>query len=407
VGRGVSGRGSGERIFLDFKNAEGPVVGRGAQPASNLPNLPTSTTSGKKPHTAQNTGSWGKQPAPSKPKPVKEGVKEGKPRKKSSGSAAPSQQAPEEDAFRRHLEEKSKKYSHLPVVDKEEERRKAERRQAKISNIFSSCDKQLGEFSDLTTAHMASHGITLTPGDTEPETETDQGSPLNAPAPDLLPTAPPLDIHTIRYRDGVLSPRGQNQTSDTLYSPPAEPDKVPKMCHETSSRPRTSVTFADGQPEAVSEPQLPVVNPYTSERGDALGPNEPPGEAQGEDYLRLGHTLTALTERMGSMTREIRDDEIPFIDNGEGAEDYTRITRTRDNGDTDSTSPTSDSDYDTDSDLARVLAPNLNPNLRVAKIQLEVVPSISSTLVVSERLCQGSEVISTTRKTVRRELSQV
>jgi len=57
----------------------------------------------------------------------------------------------------------------------------------------------------------------------------------------------------------------------------------------------------------------------------------------------------------------------------------------------------SDSDYDTDSDLARVLAPNLNPNLRVAKIQLEVVPSMSSTLVVSERLCHGSEVISTTR----------
>ena len=72
----------------------------------------------------------------------------------------------------------------------------------------------------------------------------------------------------------------------------------------------------------------------------------------------------------------------------------------------------SDSDYDTDSDLARVLAPNLDPNLRVAKIQLEVrfsletncelntlqvVPSMSSTLVVSERLCHGSEVISTTR----------
>jgi len=405
VGRGVSGRGSGERIFLDFKNAEGPVIGRAAQQlASNLPRLPTSTTSGKKPHTAQNTGSWGKQAAPSKPKPPKEGGKEEKPRKKSSGTVAPSQQGPGEDEFRRHLQEKSKKYSHLPVVDREEERRKAEGRQAKISNIFSSCDKQLGEFSDLTTAHMASHGITLTPGDTEPETETDEGSPLNAPDPDLLPTAPPLDIHTIRYRDGVLSPRGQNQTSDTLDSPTAQQDKVAKVCHETS-RPRTSVTFADGQPESVSDPQLPVVNPY-SESSDALGPKQPPSEDKSEDYLRLGHTLTALTERMGSVTREIREDEIPFIDNGEGAEDYTRITRTRD-GDSDSASPTSDSDYDTDSELARVLAPNLNPNLRVAKIQLEVVPSISSTLVVSERLCHGSEVISTTRKTVRRELSQV
>ena len=329
MGRGVPGRGSGERIFLDFKNAEGPVVGRGAQQTanSNLPKLPTSTTSGKKPHTAQNTGSWGKQAAPSKPKPAKEG----KPRKKSSGSGAPSHQAPEEDEFRRHLEEKSKKYSHLPVVDKEEERRKAERRQAKISNIFSSCDKQLGEFSDLTTAHMASHGITLTPGDTEPETDTDLGSPLNAP--DLLPTAPPLDVHTIRYRDGVLSPRGQNQTSDKLESPTAQPDKVPKVCHETS-RPRTSVTFADGQPQAVSEPQVPVN--LSSESSDALGAKQPPSEVEGEEYLRLGQTLTALTERMGSVTRDIRDDEIPFIDNGEGAEDYTRITRTRDNGENES-----------------------------------------------------------------------
>ena len=328
MGRGVSGRGSGERIFLDFKNAEGPVVGRGAQPANKLP---TSTTSGKKPHTAQNTGSWGKQAAPGKPK----AGKEGKPRKKSSGSAALSQQTPEEDEFRRHLEEKSKKYSHLPVVDTEEERRKAERRQAKISNIFSSCDKQLGEFSDLTTAHMASHGITLTPGDTEPETETDLGSPLKAPAPDLLPTAPPFDVHTIRYRDGVLSPRGQNQTSDTLESPTAQPDKVPKVCHETS-RPRTSVTFADGQPKAVSEPHDVPVNPLNSESSDALGPKQPASETDGEEYLRLGHTLTALTERMGSVTRDIRDDEIPFIDNGEGAEDYTRITRTRDNGENES-----------------------------------------------------------------------
>ena len=41
-------------------------------------------------------------------------------------------------------------------------------------------------------------------------------------------------------------------------------------------------------------------------------------------------------------------------------------------GDSDSLSLASDSDYDTDSDLARVLGQNLNPNLRVAKIQLEV-----------------------------------
>ena len=131
----------------------------------------------------------------------------------------------------------------------------------------------------------------------------------------------------------MLSPRGQNQTSNKLESPTAQPDKVPKVCHETS-RPRTSVTFADGQPQAVSEPQVPVN--LSSESSDALGPKQPPSEVEGEEYLRLGQTLTALTERMGSVTRDIRDDEIPFIDNGEGAEDYTRITRTRDNGENES-----------------------------------------------------------------------
>ena len=40
----------------------------------------------------------------------------------------------------------------------------------------------------------------------------------------------------------------------------------------------------------------------------------------------------------------------------------------------------SDSDYDTDSDLARVLGQNLNPNLRVAKIQLEVRMRMASGL---------------------------
>jgi len=331
----VSGGGSGERIFLDFKNAEGPVVGRGAQqehqPGSNLPKMPTTTaTSGKKPHTARNTtGSPGQVGATSKPKSTKEGMREGKLRKKSSGSTTQSEQvAPEKDEFRRHLEEKSKKYSHLPVVDKEEEKRKAEKRQAKISNIFSSCDKQLGEFSDLTTAHMASHGITLTPGETETETDTDSPSK----APDLLPSAPPLDVHTIRYRDGVLSPRGQKQTSERLDSPTAPPDNSLQVCQE-KNKSRTSVTFADGQPEVASEAEEPVIPKSESDESGR-------SDAQGEDYLRLGHKLTALTERMGSMTREIQkeetpfqeigDDEIPFIDNGEGAEDYTKIARTRD-----------------------------------------------------------------------------
>ena len=102
---------------------------------------------------------------------------------------------------------------------------------------------------------------------------------------------------------------------------------------QQKNKSRTSVTFADGQPEAASVAEKPVIPKSESDESGR-------SDSQGEDYLRLGHKLTALTERMGSMTREIQkdetpfqeigDDEIPFIDNGEGAEDYTKIARTRD-----------------------------------------------------------------------------
>jgi len=260
------------------------------------------------------------------------------------------------EELRRRLEEKSAKYAHLPVVDREEEARRAARRQEAVSSILSSVDSQLGEFSTLTSQHMASHGITIAPtsqevqGEVQEEVQEDKFRAEEAVGG--------ADVHTIRYRSGVLAPRHQPETPSN----------------------RATITIAEKE-----------------EQGE------------GHMYRSLGDTLTALTERMGSMTRDLQgDQDIPFIDHGEDAADYRTIDRTaRGSLFKESTTSSSDSDSDSDSALARVLATSLNPHLRVAKIQLEVGSSTSSTLVVSERVGQGGDTLTTIRKTVSREFAMV
>ena len=85
------------------------------------------------------------------------------------------------------------------------------------------------------------------------------------------------DVHTIKYRSGVLAPRLQLETPSN----------------------RATITIAEQE-----------------EQGE------------GHMYRSLGDTLTALTERMGSMTRDLQgDQDIPFIDHGEDAADYRTIDR--------------------------------------------------------------------------------
>ena len=52
------------------------------------------------------------------------------------------------------MEEKSKKYQHLPVYDKDLEQKKSQDRQEKMNKILSDVDKQLETVSDLTSAHI-------------------------------------------------------------------------------------------------------------------------------------------------------------------------------------------------------------------------------------------------------------
>jgi len=330
------------------------VVGRSAAPADAPRHARHKARPGGKPRT-------GKQFAPKHGEVTAKTSEKTKEKLSETSSEKPSDFVEDEgDELRRRLEEKSAKYAHLPVVDRQEEARRAARRQEDVSSILFSVDSQLGEFSTLTSQHMASHGITIasTSQEVQGKVQEEMQEELQEDKAKAEEVVGGSDVHTIKYRSGVLAPRLQLETPSN----------------------RATITIAEQE-----------------EQGE------------GHMYRSLGDTLTALTERMGSMTRDLQgDQDIPFIDHGEDAADYRTIDRAaRGSLFNDSTTPCSDSDTDTDSALARVLATSLNPHLRVAKIQLEVGPSTTSTLVVSERLGQGSDTITTIRKTVSREFAMV
>jgi len=176
-----------------------------------------------------------------------------------------------------------------------------------------------------------------------------------------------------------------------LESPNPNPDNVSS---QPSQEERTGA-----KPDLVID-----VNPSKSEGGLT---------EKCKDYESLGETLTLLTQRMNDVTTEMKQEsEIPFIDTGDDDGDFRNVVRTRDEFDPCSESSTeeSESHSDTDSELAAVLAHSLNPNLKVAKIQLETLPSgnvTASSLDIKERHHQGSNILQTTKKTVRREYTHI
>ena len=111
---------------------------------------------------------------------------EGEKVKKSDENNFPTLKMDEKDNLRQKLEEKSKKYQHLPVYDKDEEKRLAESRTEKINQIFSDVDKDLEKVTDLTSTHMENKGIKMKSTDYN-QIET--------------------NLHTINYKSGVLKNR--------------------------------------------------------------------------------------------------------------------------------------------------------------------------------------------------------
>jgi len=253
--------------------------------------------------------------------------------------------------LRKTLEEKSKKYSHLPVYDKEEEKRKAMERQAKMSAIFSDMDKNLESVTDLTSSHMAKKGITM----------KSSATPFDDPKEDSEPQS---EIHTIRYNKGILNPRNSASQTQGIS---AEKDRTsivsvsPKLLASDSSEKlttkennvelvKTTETFennikvsetainssnqigiqATKSPLETSQPvySLPpykrnIVNPQLpvkklSEQSEG---------ATGATYESLGQTFRELTEKMQNVTEDIKSEpEIPFMDDGDN-EDYRQAVR--------------------------------------------------------------------------------
>jgi len=313
--------------------------------------------------------------------------------------------------LRKILEEKSKKYSHLPVYDKAEERRKAEARQAKMSGIFSEMDKQLESVTDLTSTHMAKKGITM----------KTSATPFDDPSEDSEPAS---EVHTIRYNKGVLNPRNSaSQTQgisekdrasimsdsktvtalDNSVKPApskAAPGFKPDVCTEVSEIAAISSQSNKNETKSPAQAAEPVyaLPPY---KRNLVTPKPPVNnlseKSEGATYESLGHTFRELTEKMQTVTKDMKSEsEIPFMDDGDN-EDYRQDVR-----------KSADLDSDTDAAISEVLQGCLDPAQKVEKIQLEIGPSSSSTsLMVSERKCQGTDTIHMSKSTLRRDYTDI
>jgi len=205
---------------------------------------------------------------------------EGEKVKKSDENNFPTLKMDEKDNLRQKLEEKSKKYQHLPVYDKDEEKRLAESRTEKINQIFSDVDKDLEKVTDLTSTHMENKGIKMKSTDYN-QIET--------------------NLHTINYKSGVL----KNRHSAEQTQGDSEPNPTPVT-------PKTP------------EPNKYTLPPYKRE-------SQVSASKQSETYESLGQTFRDLTDKMQTVTQDLRGDgsEIPFVDEGSD-EDYRDAVRSQD-----------------------------------------------------------------------------
>ena len=201
----------------------------------------------------------------------------------SNENNCPTLKIDEKEDLRKKLEEKSKKYQHLPVFDKEEEKRKNLKLEKKMTKIFSDVDKDLGRVTDLTSTHMQNKGIKLVP------TPFDESERRASDSPSAQ-----SDVHTIKFKSGVLD----NKRSAEKNQGNSENPKISEP-NETSTH---------------------TVPPPYNRKPSHTKPNE--------TYESLGQTFRDLTDKMETVTRDLQghETEIPFVDDGSD-EDYTQKVR--------------------------------------------------------------------------------
>jgi len=238
--------------------------------------------------------------------------------------------------LRTKLEENSKKFSHLPVYDKTEERRKAEERRQEMTEIFSEMDKQLETVTGLTTSHMQEKGITMKPSTPFDEEGRAAGSP-----------------HSLHYKHSA----GQSQGDDHSYT--------------------------DHEPQTTQQTQHFALPPYKRKIA-------PDVKDEKETYESLGETFRQLRDKMETVTKDLKSDEIPYADDDDDNEDYPVDSQ------------------QVDEAIQEALSGFLDTEMSVERIQLEVDPSVCSTsLMVTERKYQGSDTVHFRRKTIRRDFTEI
>ena len=125
---------AGERIILDFKSSRGPVTVEPRRSdtlrddAKHLPAMPKSEPTERKSNGSKNGGK--------KEKSSKQSSIDSKSSRQSSVDSKLSKVS-SVDSKQKKSSLDPNKYAHLPVYDKEEEKRKAKERQKKMSEIFS------------------------------------------------------------------------------------------------------------------------------------------------------------------------------------------------------------------------------------------------------------------------------
>jgi len=289
---------------------------------------------------------------------------------------------------------KTDKYAHLPVYDKEEEQRKARQREKEMSKMFNDMNDQLEDITKLTSSHMEKRGVNLTasPFDDEPAADT-------------------VDVHTIKYSKGVLNQRNSECRTQVVKQNESNNKKdnksndklVEKEVEVSIKNNNTEVIVVESEEEFEPIEVSPIERVVFSANSGEL--NKPEKRAliegntdiemsaqtqsnQGEDditYERLGKKFTDLTAKMESVSKNLKEQDIPFIDSEEA-------------------------DNRLELEIEEVLADNLDLGMEVSRIQLETSPSkenSSAALVVAHRKCKGTDTVHMSTKTVRREYSDI
>jgi len=181
------------------------------------------------------------------------------------------------DPLRKILEEKSKKYSHLPVYNREEEAMKEKQRHAAMSTIMTDVGRQLGAVTNLTSSHMADKGVNMVPSPT----------PFDDPPP----------IEEKLTKQSYPQSQGSEQKCETE-----------EVNNELINNSEKQTKFTQEESEVtVTSSELTAVT--TTETTTNLGVQE-------------------SIVKLEIETKDIEDDlEIPFVDGPGESDDYTKVPR--------------------------------------------------------------------------------